>query len=342
MIFYLTLAPFFLLAQAHSIDIGIFNVPAGSNTFEVRIKPNQAISNYYSGGVFTVHFPASYGVTLSVVSSPYSYALQPTGSQGGIVYYPFAMAVNQFVNWPANQEVLIATLKHSNNGTGIGTFDITNDGWTASHLANFYQELNFSSAQNIFYSPQTSAPLPVNLTDFQAKAMSNRTVSLDWASETEVGLNHYAIEHSMDGIKFTEIGKVQPQGGPLQAATYNFIHLNPQAGKNYYRLRMVDHSPTFQYSPIRTAEIEGKRSNFSLQPTPTTGPLYLMSTNLDQYPAGLKYQLTDNMGKLLQTDLIINERTDFNLAHYAAGIYYLTVFTDQEQVKQFKVVVTKN
>ncbi|MEO6038154.1 MAG: T9SS type A sorting domain-containing protein [Saprospiraceae bacterium] len=334
-------------AQANSLDMGIFNTPVGSNNFEIRVKPTQNLTGTLSSGSFTVRFLSSYGVSIGLETSPpgLGFHIQTVDMANGYDYYAFSTVTNYPLfpsPWVMNQEYVVATFQRIGNGNGNGTFElITNDSWTNTHNANYYIELNGSDAQRLFYVQQVSAPLPVELTDFQAKLQPDRTVALDWQSESEVNLAYYSVEHSLDGLKFTEIGKVNGKGGLQHDATYHFIHTSPQAGKNYYRLRMVDHSATYQYSAIQTVDLEDKRNDFSLRPTPTTGPLTLMSQNLDQYPAGLQYQLTDNSGKLIQTDRIINEKTDFNLSRYSAGIYYLTVFTDQEQVKQFKVIVTK-
>ncbi|HOY06242.1 MAG TPA: T9SS type A sorting domain-containing protein, partial [Saprospiraceae bacterium] len=75
-------------------------------------------------------------------------------------------------------------------------------------------------------------------------------------------------------------------------------------------------------------------------PNPTSGPLLLTSRHLDKYKTGLTYQLTDNTGKLLRTEKITGEKTNFDLSNEPAGAYYLNILTDREQVVQFPIVVT--
>ena len=330
-------------AQANTVDIGLFNVPTGSNTFEVRIRPTQNLSGGFSAGIFTIRFPSSYGVTLSVASTAYNFSIQMTGTSAGYDYYGFSGTSFYNVTWNANQEYTLATIQHSSTGMGNGIFElVTGDAWTNAHNGNYYIELNGGNAEKGFYNTQASAPLPVELADFQARLLPNRTVALDWQSKTEHDLSHYAIEHSTDDLNFTEVGTVAAKNTLQQEVNYNFIHTNPRSGNNYYRLRMVDRNGAFEYSAVRSIVLEDKGKNFSLVPTPTTGPLTLLSKNLDQYPTGLKYQLLDNSGKMLMTDNILNEKTDFNLSAYAPGFYYLTIFSDREQLKQFKVVVSKD
>ncbi len=335
------------------LDMGIFNNPVGTRKLEVRIRTTTAIANgNYSNGLFVIRYPTSYGVTLSVNSSAYGYVESPAATSGIYTYYTYSFgSSNAGINWANNQEIVILILDISGGGTGVGTFDLTTDAFATSsnNGSAFYQEL-FANGQpgagagqqGIFYQPSTSAPLPVELSEFKATATPERTTNLDWTSATEQDLAYYGVEYSADGRQFSQFGQVEAKGTSSSTNDYSYVHLKPQAGLNYYRLRLVDRDGSFDYSPIRSVKFDDNRNDFSLVPTPTKGPLSLLSKNLDQYPAGLKYQLTDNSGKILLNDNILNEKTDFNLSAYAAGFYYLTIFSDREQVKQFKVVVSKD
>ena len=58
-------------------DLGIFKKTANSNHLDVRLRPTEdVVCDSYSGGVFTVRFPSSYVVPLSIVpnSAQNSYA----------------------------------------------------------------------------------------------------------------------------------------------------------------------------------------------------------------------------------------------------------------------------
>lgn len=334
------------------LDLGIFNNPAGTRKLEIRIRTTMATTNgNYSNGVFVVRYPSSYGVTLSVASSDFGYFQTSLGTSGGFTYYAYSFGSSNLVgDWANQQEIVVAVLDISGGGTGVGTFELTMDAYAeAANNGAFYQELfangqsgGGAGQQGIFYQPSTLAPLPVELLEFNATAKPDRTANLDWTSATEQDLAYYGVEYSADGRKFSELGQVEAKGTTTLATDYTYVHLKPQSGLNYYRLRLVNRDGSFDYSPIRSIQLDKTGSDFSLVPTPTKGPLSLLSKNLDQYPAGLRYQLTDNSGKILLNDNIINEKTDFNLSAYAPGFYYLTVFSDREQVKQFKVVVTRD
>lgn len=341
-------------AQPDIIDLGIFNNPANSNRLEVRLRPTQAVINgTYSGGVFTVRYPSSYNVELTVPTlpfgvQPYNYAMAAQGTFGGFKYYAFSFG-GGFTgqNWAANQEVVIARIDHTNDGVGIGTFELTNDANAMAIGGDFYQEVlstqwpfGANGQQNDFYHPSASAPLPVELLSFNANALPNGSTALDWESASEIDLDNYTIEHSTDGSHFDVLGKENARGGVNKPAQYVYNHASPQAGINYYRLRMVDRNGGYDFSPIRSVTFAMEDSDFSLLPNPTSGPLDLISRHLDKFTEGLSYELTDNTGRLIRTDKITDEKTRFDLSNEPAGAYYLKIASERQQIREFRVVVT--
>jgi hypothetical protein len=324
------------------IDFGIFNNPANSNKLEIRLKTTQTVVNgSYSAGVFTVRYPSSYNVNLAVNSSTYGYGLPVIGQQGGYNYFTVSFAQTFTVNWTAGQEYVVAVLQHSNNGVGNGVFElVTNNAYTIANNCDFYQELNGSSAERSFYQTTTSAPLPVNLLRFDARAQADQTVWLDWKSAAEINLQKYQVEHSGDGLQFKPVGQVAAKGGANTEHSYYFTHPFPVSGNNYYRLKMMDYDGTFTYSHIVIVTFQGSASPFSVWPNPTAGPTSLISRDLEKYDADLFYQVTDANGKLLLENKLVQERTDLNLGDYPPGNYFLNVRTSRVQIQQFKLVVT--
>jgi hypothetical protein len=329
-------------AQPYIIDFGIFNSPLNSNRLEVRLKTTQTVTNgAYSAGIFTVRYLSTYGVNLSMVSSPYSYGFPTTYTDGTYNYVSFSFVQSFTVNWTAGTEYLVAILEHSNNGVGNGDFElITNVPATDLANGNFYQELNGNESQNTFYQSTTSSPLPVSLLHFNAKLQENKTVQLDWRSEAEKNLLAYEVEHSANGHDFSKIGQVAAKGSPVTQASYEFTHNDPQAGSNYYRLRMSDRWGKTEYSPVRIIRMEVAIPAFQVLPNPTSGPISLIVNQLEQFKDDLYYQVTDVNGKLLLENRLIDSKTAMDFSNYPSGAYYLNVRTEREQLHQFKLVVT--
>ena len=105
---------------------------------------------------------------------------------------------------------------------------------------------------------------PVELTKFEAKSNQNK-VYLNWATATELNNDHFEIQHSDNGEDFKPIGQLKGNGTTPIGAVYNFVHLTPSVGINYYRLKQVDVDGKYEYSPIRSV-LFGK-SKISVSPT---------------------------------------------------------------------------
>ncbi|MBS1605532.1 MAG: T9SS type A sorting domain-containing protein [Bacteroidetes bacterium] len=92
--------------------------------------------------------------------------------------------------------------------------------------------------------------LPVTLVDFHALREGDGTVVLNWETAQEQNSRFTEIQRSGDGKVFTAIGQVAAAGNSSALLNYTFTDKAPMAGKNYYRLRMVDTDGAFKYSKI--------------------------------------------------------------------------------------------
>ncbi len=328
------------------VNIGIFNAPPGSNRFEVRIQlePSTSLTpapGGYSGGLFTVRYLSTYGVGLSLVSSPYGYTQAllfpppppgPNGVQDGYNYYIFSTTANFLVSFNSTQEYVIAVLQHSNTGSGTGDFAIADatDAWASNPINNgaYYQEYNGVDVTNTIYSGTASAPLPVELTNFTAKLRTNKTVSLDWESASENRLAYYEVQRSTDGQNFQILGKVNAKGSVNVVSNYNLIDLNPAPGMNYYRLRMVDSDGSAEYSALKNIYlISETKSSFGLQPNPTAGPFTLMYHAAQE--GDITVSITDIEGRLVKTAVFPATKGDnsfrFDDLKLSVGVYAVSV-----------------
>jgi len=327
-------------AQAQTIDLGLFKKSAISNKLEVRLRPTEDVVNgAYSGGIFTVRFPSSYGVTLSAVPNTvlYSYAFAgPVGQFEGYDYYRFQFAgsVNT-VNWEIDKEYPLITLQVNGTTPPRAKFElVTKTTWTRSNNADYYQELNGLELQREFYK------LPMKVTSFEAYPLVNRTVQLDWEYDSDTNLDYSEVEYSADGLDFGLIG-TEPayQNSDRNVSTYKFLHRTPQTSINYYRIRMVDINGEVEYSQVRSVNFDDLNADFSVFPNPTAGPLTLVSRNLGKYSAGVHYQLVDNAGKVIKFNNVKDDNVTLDLSKMPSGAYYLQVMSDQEQLAKFQVVI---
>ncbi len=92
-----------------------------------------------------------------------------------------------------------------------------------------------------------STLLPVELTRFDGEA-DGCNIHLTWSSSSEENFSHYELERSKDGRTF-ELAESIKGSGSLQGGHY-FFQDNQAELRNYYRLKMIDHDDTYEYSKI--------------------------------------------------------------------------------------------
>lgn len=108
--------------------------------------------------------------------------------------------------------------------------------------------------------------LPIELLYFTATP-KEEDVLIEWETVVEVNNDYMAVEHSIDGRNFTEIGKVAGAGSTLEPQYYNFLHTNPVPGINYYRLRQVDFDGKETYHKIVAVQFKTEEQVVLLYPT---------------------------------------------------------------------------
>lgn len=328
--------------DAKMIDLGIFKNSEDHRIVKIKLRPTQDVINgSYSAGIFTVRIPDEYGASLAAVpgSSPYGYTFAgPVGNAGGYDYYRFQFSGSvHFVNWEQNVEYPVLTLKVRGNIPRNARIElVTNDDWTRQHNGDYYQELLGQELERDFYF------LPLNVKGFQAAATTRQNVELNWELENEEMLAYAEIEYSTDGRDFDQIGTADALATPeVTDEGYSHLHEAP-TNINYYRIRLVDINGQTTYTPTRVVFFDRAQTNFAVFPNPTKGPLTIASNNLSRYPDGVDYQVVNNSGKVLWTGRLIADNLTVDISHLPAGIYYVKIFSSDEQLDKFKVVMGKD
>jgi len=124
--------------------------------------------------------------------------------------------------------------------------------------------------------------LPVELTSFQA-VQQNAHTYVQWETASERNTSHFSVETSTNGIDFHEVGRVHGSGDGMIANQYSFKDMSPENGINYYRLKIVDHDNTFEYSPIEVVMFDATPA-IQLFPNPIEKTIQLDGFDAEQNP----------------------------------------------------------
>ncbi|MBN8666218.1 MAG: hypothetical protein J0M30_01865 [Chitinophagales bacterium] len=149
--------------------------------------------------------------------------------------------------------------KRTNTPTGsLDAFKIaygSGNGSTALNAAAAWSDL----------SPAGIA-LPVSFGDIRGSIKGN-TVKIDWTILTEVNVKHYAVERSVNGRDFEEIGTV----AALKKGAYSLTDISPVQGANYYRIRNLDIDGSSSISNVVKVVFGKKVASLTLFPNPVSG-----------------------------------------------------------------------
>src|SRR5437868_4268198 len=116
-------------------------------------------------------------------------------------------------------------------------------------------------------------PQPILLTSFEAVKQGN-TVQLNWQTSSEINSGHFEVEYSKDGNSWINIGNVAAAGNSSTSRSYALNHPTPVYGANYYRLKQVDISGAYVYSPTRLVTF-GNKTGIKVMPNPVIDRVYI-------------------------------------------------------------------
>jgi hypothetical protein len=108
-------------------------------------------------------------------------------------------------------------------------------------------------------------PLPLVLLSFRATCEGNYT-QIQWQTGVETDVDHFEIEWSADAVGWTPLGKVAAADDP-GGASYSYKDPDRKAAV-FYRLKIVNRSGSYSYSPVFNGGCADIALPFSVYPNP--------------------------------------------------------------------------
>ena len=233
---------------------------------------------------------------------------------------------------PVQQNVPILNFQPS-----LLTIELVGTGYESTSFLYTFTDAAGVSSQPTMYRLAWPDPLPVTLASFNVAA-EQQVILLSWSTTSEVNSEQFVIEHSLNGNSWNQVGTVRSKEESSVLTKYQYIHKDPIAGNNFYRLKMVDKDGTFAYSQIRTAKIDVKL-NFFAYPNPTVDKLTINLNELGGTSNIKELTLTSLSGSLrIHVDVV---RAVVDTKPLPAGTYILTATTKNGQQLAQKVIINK-
>lgn len=171
---------------------------------------------------------------------------------------------------------------------------------------------------------------------------AQRTVALEWLTNTGYKVSHFELEHSLNGVDFTKMEEFVNEDWSENMAYHQTTDATPAFGVNYYRVKQVYVDDSFKYSPIQQVDFTTDLDKTAVFPNPAQEALFV---NLNQY-LGAKGQLilSNQFGQQIQKiDIatIEQEILTINTTDIKNGVYYLNIQIDGYRVLSEKVLVQR-
>lgn len=162
-----------------------------------------------------------------------------------------------------------------------------------------------------------SATLPVEWATFEARVVGGEAL-LEWVTASEVDCQHFDIQRSNNGIKWTEIGREECRGTGGNTS-YQFTDKSPVAGINYYRLRQTDRNGKQWYSPAKALSFSASGISLRIVPEQSVHSAFIDIAG-GQDGAAYTLELYAMDGRLLQQARVYRNSV-VALQSLASGLY---------------------
>ena len=177
-----------------------------------------------------------------------------------------------------------------------------------------------------------NTPVPVTLVSLSAKPTPDSHVEISWRTAQELGVGTYHVERA---VEYTQADALAPgewvtvatadsRGDSERGRDYLVADAKPDAGANYYRLRIIDLDGSEAISGVVSAEVLARAATASLRVYPNPVSDVLTVSGLPAETTAIR--LADAFGRVIRTRAVAPgvERVRIDVSSVPAGIYVLT------------------
>ncbi|HEU4470907.1 MAG TPA: T9SS type A sorting domain-containing protein [Flavisolibacter sp.] len=202
-----------------------------------------------------------------------------------------------------------------------------NRGYSSRDAANNLVGQTGLDSLTLFTLSSPSVVLPVQFSVFNTRCSNGRTV-LTWHTASEQNSQYFSVQRSINGIDWTEAGRVPAAGNSNDQNVYSFTDQNSAAA--YYRLAEHDINGRVQHSGVLRS-VCTEQDKFQLWPNPTKGMVHVGLVSTIAGRAAIK--VYDGKGSLVgerqETVLPGSNQLSVDLSTLPAGVYTILVENGQ-------------
>ncbi|RXK60456.1 T9SS type A sorting domain-containing protein [Lacibacter luteus] len=164
---------------------------------------------------------------------------------------------------------------------------------------------------------------------------------INWSTSSETNTSHFSVETSLNGIDFTEAGKIIASGYSTTLRNYQFVHQNINNRSYYYRIKLTDADGTATYSKIIRINVTALKTA-SLYPNPVKEKTTI-SFSLTQASV-VTMLISNTSGSIVYNAKQLYNKGDhavaLNLAALPAATYILQLKDDSGALQTIRFIKT--
>ncbi|HMJ48028.1 MAG TPA: hypothetical protein VK498_11910, partial [Ferruginibacter sp.] len=230
----------------------------------------------------------------------------------GLYTWSSAQMIADVQAWVTNGAVSFGWILRSNEATNQTT-------------NRFSSRTNPTVADRPKLTVTYTLPIPVKLISFTGQETKYGN-ALSWETAQETNNAFFSIDHSLDGLSYSSIGKVAGAGTTSMPQKYTFLHNAPSPGQHYYRLAQTDIDGKINYSPVVALNQKKEISHLRVSPNPVKDRIVFPGFA----PGKQSFMVFDYFGKKIMQGVLMGDlRIPSTLP---AGTYYLRVVQDDGRV----------
>ncbi len=268
---------------------------------------------------FAVDIPAGTNTFLDI-------KVEPSANLGGQIDF-FATNPGDYTNMTANSTHTLSFAA----GSGAQVLSIAPADYVAgstAYIRVIHQGVGYGSwSQNYCVACCITTILPVEWLSFEATQI-DENVLLEWSVASELNNRQYELEHSSNGIAFTNIGTVEGAGTTTDKQHYQFVDDHPRPGSNYYRIRQVDMDGSYKFSTLKEVFFENSELAINaVYPNPVRSRLGISMNAALSGKVSVSVVNTLGQTVLQQSRFLQKGNNDIGLstASLSTGVYHLLI-----------------
>lgn len=277
--------------------------------------------NYYPA-LFMYHQPADRVVAYNV-SRPFSFLgdfFTPAPNSKWPLFYGSGWIKGKLnrMNYPA-ANVLWTYDNSQNDPLGTTTHDlIPSIGAITDSIARFFSRVMDTST--LCNTAILAQPVTFNA------QKNGETALLQWTLNTEGDAHRFIVQHSSDGLNFSEAGSALYN---RQTTGYSFTHHNVVKGANYYRLKVMNRDGSSDLSEMRNLFFDGN-SQVQIFPNPAGSRFTIMLPN-ELSRKTVQVKMTNATGNTVLNTVSAKSNTiQVDCTAFPQGIYFVSVTAENE------------